>query len=122
MNWNPTRPQLLLRLEGVAALVLAIIIYAEVGTSWWLFVLLFLAPDISLLGYLAGSRLGAISYNVVHTYLLPAALFSLGFLAEGQLAMALGLIWIAHIGVDRLLLFGLKYPMGFRETHLQRVA
>jgi hypothetical protein len=122
MNRNITHPQLLLRLEGLAAFALALLIYAEVGASWWLFVVLFFVPDLSLLGYLAGSRIGAILYNAVHTYVLPAALFGFGFVAERQLAMALGLIWAAHIAADRLLLFGLKYQAGFRETHLHRVA
>lgn len=115
-------PQVLLRAEGVAALVLALILYAEVGRGWGLFAALFLVPDVSLLAYLLGKRLGAVAYNTVHTYTLPAALFAGGFVLERGLAMAVALIWAAHIGADRLLGFGLKYRDGFRPTHLQRVA
>lgn len=76
----------------------------------------------SLLGYLAGPRVGAVVYNVAHTYVLPAFLFTGGFLRESAVAMGLALIWAAHIGVDRLLALGLKYETGRRPTHLQAVA
>jgi hypothetical protein len=102
-------------------LAVALLLYRELGQSWWLFVLLFLAPDLSLFGYFAGKQVGAVVYNVVHTYVLPAGLFVLGFAAEGGLVMGLALIWAAHIGFDRLLGFGLKYPVVFRPTHMQQV-
>ncbi len=116
-----TKPVLLLRVEGAAVLVVALLLYRELGQSWLLFVLLFLLPDLSLLGYLRGKLLGAITYNVVHTYLLPAVLFALGFLLERGPAMGIALIWGAHIGIDRLIGFGLKYSTGRRDTHMQRV-
>ncbi|NIM50913.1 MAG: DUF4260 family protein [Gemmatimonadales bacterium] len=121
MNRDPTSPAILLHVEGAAVLVVSLLLYREVGASWWMFVLLILAPDLSILGYLAGSRVGAVTYNVVHTYALPAVLFAAGFITEAGLMMGIALIWGAHIGVDRLLGFGLKYPAGFRPTHLQRV-
>lgn len=114
-------PGLLLRAEGIAALLLAILLYRELAFGWWWFVLLFLLPDLSLFGYLAGVRFGALLYNALHTYLLPAALWAAGFWLESRWAMAVGLIWAAHIGADRFLGFGLKYAEGPRPTHLQRV-
>ena len=72
-------------------------------------------------GYLAGPRAGAIAYDVVHTYVLPLGLAVAGVLAGSDLAVQLALIWLAHVGADRLLGYGLKYPTGFKDTHLQRV-
>jgi hypothetical protein len=111
----------LLRLEGAAVFLLALLLYRELAFGWLWFVLLFFFPDLSLLGYFAGARLGAVLYNSVHTYVLPAGLWASGFVLESRLAMALGLIWAAHIGADRALGFGLKYAEGRRPTHLQRV-
>jgi hypothetical protein len=114
-------PRRLLHLEGLAVLVAAIALYFDAGYGWLALVLLFLAPDLSMLGYLGGPRLGALAYDVVHTYALPVALALAGVLAEAGLATQLGLIWLAHLGLDRLLGYGLKYPTGFKDTHLQRV-
>jgi hypothetical protein len=91
------------------------------GGSWILFVLLLLAPDLSMLGYLAGSRIGAAIYNAFHTYALPVILAAYGLLEGSSLAVSMALIWLAHIGVDRLLGYGLKYASGFKDTHLDRV-
>ena len=115
-----TTPNLLLRFEGAALAILAMVLYRELGASWWLFVLLFLVPDLSMLGYLAGTRVGAAVYNAIHTYAIPLLLFAFGFLVERTLLMTLALIWTAHIGVDRVVGFGLKYPTAFKDTHLQR--
>ncbi len=118
---DPTGPGIVLRLEGFAMLVVALLLYLESGQSWWLFVVLFLLPDLSILAYFATPRIGAVAYNVAHTYVLPAAVFALGFIGERGFMMGVGLIWAAHIGCDRLLGFGLKYPTAFKDTHLQRV-
>ena len=83
--------------------------------------MLALAPDLSMLGYVAGPRVGALSYDLVHTYVGPLALGVVGVLVGADLAMQLALIWAAHLGADRLLGYGLKYPSGFKDTHLQRV-
>jgi hypothetical protein len=114
-------PRRLLHLEGLAVLVAALTLYFDAGYGWLALVLLFLAPDLSMLGYLGGPRVGALAYDVVHTYALPVALALVGVLGEVGLATQLGLIWLAHIGLDRLLGYGLKYPTGFKDTHLQRV-
>jgi hypothetical protein len=111
----------LLRLEGAAALVLALLLYRELAFGWLWFVLLFFLPDLSLLARFAGPRIGAVVYNSVHTYILPAGLWAAGFVWESRVAMAVGLIWAAHIGLDRVFGFGLKYSEGLHRTHLQRV-
>jgi hypothetical protein len=113
---------LLLRLEGLAAAAVSAVVYARTGTSWWFFAALWLAPDLSMLGYLASPCRGARIYNTFHTYLLPALLAFCALLlhARGPL-LAIALIWVNHIGVDRALGYGLKYAEGFGWTHLGRV-
>ena len=114
-------PRILLHIEGAVVAVAAIAVYFHAGYPWWLLVALVLAPDLSMVGYLAGNRFGAIAYDAAHTYALPVALAAIGWIAGGELAIELGLIWIVHIGVDRAVGYGLKYPTGFKDTHLQRV-
>lgn len=101
-------PLILLRLEGAAVFVAAILGYAHLGLSWWMFVALILLPDASMLGYLASARIGAATYNAVHTATAPIALLVAAFLLRNSLAMSLGTIWLAHIGLDRMLGYGLK--------------
>ena len=114
-------PRILLRAEGAAIFALSILLYAKVGPSWWLFAILFLAPDLSFLGYLAGARAGAIVYNAMHTLLGPLALAAAGMLLPAFILIPLALIWTAHIGFDRMLGYGLKYSAGFGYTHLGRI-
>jgi hypothetical protein len=111
-------PKAILRLEGAAALAAASALYSQVGTGWLLFALLFLVPDVSMLGYLAGRRIGAVSYNLGHSYILPVTLGAVGFLLSHHSLVALSLIWVAHIGFDRMLGYGLKYATAFGHTHL----
>jgi hypothetical protein len=112
-------PRLWLRLEGFAALAIAVLIYHRSGYSWRIFLLLFLVPDISFVGYAFGPRMGAFIYNLFHSYLIPAALGCALWL--GGLSIAIPLIWVAHIGFDRLLGYGLKYSTAFADTHLGRI-
>ena len=111
---------LLQRLEGLAALGFGVAAYMWLGQSWLVFALLFLAPDLFMFGYLRSARFGALTYNLVHTYVAPALLASLG-LVIGPVAFGLAAIWVAHIGFDRVLGYGLKFEAGFGETHLGRV-
>jgi len=114
-------PLLLLRAEGFVIAVASIVAFSRSGASWRLFAALILAPDLSILFYLAGSRIGAAFYNAVHTYLAPAALFAASAALAAPAGIAAALIWCAHIGVDRALGFGLKYGGGFTSTHLGRI-
>jgi len=114
-------PLTLLHVEGIAVAVAAVALYVHGDHSWLLFALLILAPDLSMLGYLAGTRAGALAYDLVHTSAWPVALGAVGVLTDNDSAVAVALIWLAHIGVDRALGYGLKYPTGFKDTHLQRV-
>ena len=100
---------------------LALLLYWYIGGSWLVFALLLLAPDLSMIGYLGGPNIGATAYNIAHTYLLPAVLVAAGLLSTSTLLLALGVIWFAHIGMDRAVGYGLKYSSGFRDTHFDRV-
>ncbi len=97
------------------------VLYMRTGASWWLFAALWLAPDLSMLGYLAGPCRGARIYNAFHTYVGPAVLALCALLLHAHGALAVALIWANHIGVDRLLGYGLKYADGFGYTHLGRI-
>ena len=115
------RPAALLRVEGIALLALGVLLYRVNGGSWLMFGVLLLAPDLSMLGYLAGPRVGAAIYNAFHTYAVPAVVGASGMVLASPVAMAVALIWFAHIGMDRTVGYGLKYPTSFKDTHLQRV-
>ena len=108
----------LLRFEGLAVAAVSALLYARSGASWWLFAALWLAPDLSMLGYLAGACWGARAYNAIHCYATPATLIFVALLERQYGLIPFALIWVNHIGVDRLLGFGLKYPAGFKWTHL----
>jgi hypothetical protein len=111
-------PGVLLRAESSVVLAPTGGADAWHGGSWWVFAVLLLAPDASILGYLAGNRVGATAYNLVHAFMLPGVLLALGAMGS-SLAFDLGLIWGAHIAMDRVFGYGLKGPGGFKETHLR---
>ena len=114
-------PRILLRAEGAVLLIVAVILYARAGDSWWLFAILFIAPDLTFLGYLGGARIGAIAYNAAHTLIGPLLLAGAGLSLPASILVSLALIWIAHIGFDRMLGYGLKYAAGFGFTQLGRI-
>jgi len=118
----PTPPlSTFLRLEALSMTALSAVLYARSGASWWLFAAFWLAPDLSMLGYLIDSCWGARAYNAVHTYVTPATLAIAALLLHHAPLLPFALIWANHIGVDRLLGYGLKYPQGFGWTHLGKL-
>jgi hypothetical protein len=112
---------LILRVEAVAIFLAGVLLYLQMaGDALWLLPLL-LAPDLSMIGYLGGPRLGAIAYNLAHTLATALVLLAIGwFAAIAPLALA-GAILVAHVGMDRSLGYGLKLPTDFRDTHLGRI-
>jgi hypothetical protein len=113
--------RILLRLEGLALFIGMTLLYGIWDGSWWVYVILFLVPDISFAAYLAGPKFGALVYNAAHSYLGPMALMTTGFASGEPLTLSIAMIWLAHIGIDRALGFGLKYEAGFAFTHLGRI-
>jgi hypothetical protein len=113
--------KILLRLEGLVLFAGMVLLYGVWGGSWWLFAILFLAPDLSFLAYLTDAKTGGVVYNAAHSYLAPVALMTLGFAIGEPLTLSIAMIWLAHIGIDRALGYGLKYAAGFGVTHLGRI-
>ena len=111
------------RVEGALVLLssIALFIHLDIGFSWWLAVLIFFAPDISFIAYLFGSKLGAIGYNLLHVYALGTVSLALGFVFSSVIMSALGALWLAHSGFDRMLGYGRKSPEGFTVTHMGKV-
>lgn len=105
---------ILLRLEGLTLFIGMVMLYAAWGGSWLIFALLFFVPDLSF-------KFGALVYNAAHSYMAPVTLMTLGFGFASPLTLSIALIWLAHIGIDRALGYGLKYSAGFGFTHLGRI-
>lgn len=106
------------KIEGLCVFALSILLYWRAGLSWWIFLGLFLTPDLAMLAYLINRGIGGACYNIVHSYVLPLALV-MAAIALGQTGLLPYLyIWAAHIGLDRFLGYGLKYPTAFGRTHL----
>ena len=112
------KPKLWLRLEGLVLLIATIIAFSGQHQRWWLYPALLLAPDIFMLGYLANTKVGAFFYNLGHSYFAPALVILFSWRADNKLNLAIGIIWLGHIGWDRLLGYGLKYDSSFKLTHL----
>jgi hypothetical protein len=111
----------MLRLEGLTLFTGMTLLYAVWGGSWWIYAFLFLVPDLSFAAYLAGPRVGAFVYNTAHSYMAPMSLMTTGFALDSPLTLSIAMIWLAHIGIDRALGYGLKYQAGFTFTHLGRI-
>jgi len=111
-------PRLWLQLEGATLVVGALVAFSSTHRSWWLVPLVLFLPDLFMAGYVGGTRIGAHVYNLAHTTPLPALMVGYGWWQHRALFLALGLVWLGHIGMDRLLSFGLKYPDHFQHTHL----
>jgi hypothetical protein len=114
-------PSLLLRLEGLAVAAAALVLYFHLDYGWILLVVLALAPDLAAAGYAFGPRVGAVAYDIVHCEALPILVGVIGIVHGADSHVQVALIWLMHIGVDRTVGYGLKYPTAFKDTHLQRV-
>ncbi|MGH8925849.1 MAG: DUF4260 domain-containing protein [Acidimicrobiia bacterium] len=114
-------PVAIQRWEGAFLLALAIYGFSQSEWSWWWFGLLFLIPDLSMVGYVANPTVGAMTYNLGHTFVFPGLILGWYLLGGPLAALAIGSIWLAHIGFDRLLGYGLKFRDGFTSTHLGEI-
>ncbi|MFF5397051.1 DUF4260 domain-containing protein [Peribacillus butanolivorans] len=112
----------LIHSEGLMVLIAIIYIYSINEFSWWIFLLLLLTPDISMLAYLINNQIGAKVYNLFHTYTLSILVILLAVSLSQDTILMVGLIWTAHIGMDRFLGYGLKYTTAFKATHIQEVS
>ena len=110
-----------LRLEGLALFIGMTLLYYIWDGDWLVYAVLFFIPDLSFAAYLSGPRFGALVYNALHSYLAPMAMMTTGFAAAEPLILSIAMIWLAHIGFDRALGYGLKYGSGFGSTHMGRI-
>ncbi|WP_223702909.1 DUF4260 domain-containing protein [Sutcliffiella deserti] len=111
----------LLHIEGLVVFIASLYFYNQVGVSWWVFFLFLFVPDLSMLGYVVNNKVGSSIYNIFHSYILPILLIIFSMIIEYNLLLALSITWVAHIGMDRTLGYGLKYQTNFKDTHLQKV-
>lgn len=107
-----------LKLEQLALLIGLLFIYNQLGFSWMWFAILFLSPDLFMLGYLFGNKIGAITYNFIHNYAITILIITIGYFTENKTVIMIGLIFSSHIAFDRILGYGLKKYDGFKSTHL----
>jgi hypothetical protein len=110
-----------LRIEGLAAFIAGLAIYGAYGGAWLLVVPLLLVPDLSMLGYLRDPRLGAFTYNLVHTWASGLVVLGLGVWSDTGWLILAGAILVAHVGMDRAAGYGLKLPSAFHDTHMGRI-
>lgn len=111
----------LLRLEGLGAFIASLVVYHHLEGEWLPFFVLLLLPDITMLGYALDVRVGSIVYNLGHTYSAPLVLLGIAYITDWHTGFLLACIWFAHIGIDRIFGYGLKYPTHFKDTHFGRL-
>ena len=115
------KPKLWLRLDGLVLFAATILLFAGQHQKWWIYPLLLLVPDIFMLGYLKDSKIGALLYNIGHSYFVPTFVIYSGWYRHHPLTIAIGLIWLGHVGWDRFFGYGLKYDTRFKDTHLGKL-
>ncbi len=111
----------ILRLESLCFFLINLYIYHYLGKGWVLFILLFFIPDLSILMYIFDKKIGAIFYNLFHTYIWFFLLLVIGFIMKNNLIVSFGVIYGSHISFDRMIGYGLKYNDSFKNTHLSNI-
>ena len=119
---NFSQPRLFSHLNGLALFVGTLIVYGIFSGDWLAFILLLLVPDLSMLGYMVNSRIGAWAYNIVHSYGLAILVMVAGYALGNETIISVGLILMAHVGLDQAVGYGYKYPDAeFSDTHMKRI-
>ena len=116
-----TLPNIFLRTEGFVLFFISSIMFFKQDGNWFLYLILLFLPDIGMFGYFIDTKIGAIVYNLFHTTSIPLILLILFFLTGNFSLLIFGFIWLAHIGMDRFMGFGLKYTDKFKHTHIQEI-
>ncbi|WP_197286302.1 DUF4260 domain-containing protein [Pedobacter sp. PACM 27299] len=109
-----------IQVEEAAITALAIYFLSQhtLGLSWWIWILLFFSPDISMIGYLLGTKIGAVTYNLFHHRAIALIVIAIGVFSKQELWTSIGILLFAHSSFDRMLGYGLKYRDSFKHTHL----
>lgn len=111
----------LIQLEEAALFGLGIFGFYLLPFAWWWFLVLILVPDFSMVGYLAGNKIGAWAYNIVHHRGIAIIIYFAGIYYANDIVMLSGVILFAHSSMDRMFGYGLKYEKGFKFTHLGEI-
>jgi hypothetical protein len=111
----------IISLESLGLFLLSIYLFSLLSYPWWVFPALLLLPDLSMIGYAFGPKVGAILYNFFHHQFLGIALYLIGFYFQVEVLQLLGIILFGHSAMDRIFGYGLKYFTGFQDTHLGRI-
>lgn len=110
-----------LRIEEFCMLLLGTFLFSKLSIDWWWFLILFLTPDIGMLGYLKDSKLGAITYNLLHHKGIAIILYLTGIILKNEILQFIGLLIFSHASFDRMLGYGLKFKDNFNNTHLGKI-
>ncbi len=111
----------LIQIEEAALLIVSIYALYFLKVEWWYYLLFVLAPDISMLGYLAGNKIGAFIYNLFHHKGVAILVFLVGIVAQLWIVQVIGILLFGHSSMDRMFGYGLKYFAGFKHTHLGKI-
>ena len=111
----------IIQLEELGMFLLSIFLFNQLSFAWWWFPTLILLPDISMIGYAAGNKIGAIVYNFFHHKAVAIAVYMLGFYLHNELIQLIGIILFGHSSMDRFFGYGLKTFAGFKSTHLGEI-
>ncbi|HZH69245.1 MAG TPA: DUF4260 domain-containing protein [Flavobacteriaceae bacterium] len=107
-----------LKLEELALFLLGVFIFSQLPFAWWWFLVLILAPDIGMIGYAFGNKIGAFTYNLFHHRGIAIAVYLAGIYFQSDITQLIGTILFSHAAMDRIFGYGLKYDKGFKFTHL----
>ncbi|TMM58369.1 DUF4260 family protein [Maribacter algarum] len=110
-----------LKIEELFMFVLGVYLFSLLPYEWWWFLVLILAPDIGMVGYLFGNKVGAFMYNLFHHKGVAIAIYLLGVYLSSPVVQLMGVILFAHSAMDRIMGYGLKYDKGFKYTHLGEI-
>lgn len=111
----------IIKLEEVAMFGSCIYALSFLGVEWWWYLILVLGPDIGMVGYLLSNKAGAVCYNLLHHKGIAIALFAAGWLTQNVSIQQIGIVLFGHSSMDRFFGYGLKYPNGFKFTHLGEI-
>ncbi len=110
-----------LKLEEFGMFIFSFLMFYNLDVSWWWFIILILTPDISMVGYIWGVRIGALIYNLFHHKGIAILLIIIGYYFDEKITMMAGIILFGHSSMDRIFGYGLKYKKGFKFTHLGKI-
>lgn len=107
-----------IKIEELVMFLFSILLFNELDFPWWYYLVFFLAPDLSMFGYLVNAKVGAICYNIFHHRAIALVIYMAGFFLGNELLLFTGIILFGHASFDRMLGYGLKYFDSFNNTHL----